>query len=409
MLSLPSGWYAGSQVTAVSSPNSTVYYTLNGDQPNQSDPVFPDSIAVSQTMSVSAKAFSSLNYLPSRVVDRTYIIDEDNHELPVISIHTDSVNLWDFNEGIYVLGPNASTDYPYFGSNFWQPWSKYSRLEVFGGDQQKLAEEHFDLEIHGGWSRGENQKSLRCDFKSRYTGKLEVPVFSQKPEILDFNNINLRNGGQHMHNSIFHDGLLSRVVNETHVDNMAYEPSILYLNGEYWGLHGIREKLDEHTIESTHGVPAESIDLLNANYALTGSQSHFFATHEALTNLSPTDPTFYALADSRIDLENYVDYFIIQTFIQNKDWIGVDWGINNIKLWRPQTETGKWRYMLYDTDGAMGTFGGDIWEDYIFIARNPSFPSEHSELFDQLLDNETFKCQFAKPLRRLAQHDFFIR
>ena len=36
------------------------------------------------------------------------------------------------------------------------------------------------------------------------------------------------------------------------------------------------------------------------------------------------------------------------------DWLGIAWGANNIKLWRPQTEDGKWNYVLYDTDGALG-------------------------------------------------------
>ena len=35
------------------------------------------------------------------------------------------------------------------------------------------------------------------------------------------------------------------------------------------------------------------------------------------------------------------------------DWLGIAWGANNIKLWRPQTEDGKWNYVLYDTDGAL--------------------------------------------------------
>ncbi|GIR59477.1 MAG: hypothetical protein CM15mP65_20580 [Crocinitomicaceae bacterium] len=62
--------------------------------------------------------------LPSSTVDRTYIINELNHELPVFSIITDDENLWDWNTGIYVAGPNAGPNYPHFGSNFWQPWSK---------------------------------------------------------------------------------------------------------------------------------------------------------------------------------------------------------------------------------------------------------------------------------------------
>ena len=52
---------------------------------------------------------------------------------------------------------------------------------------------------------------------------------------------------------------------------------------------------------------------------------------------NPNTPEFYASANNRIDLENYMDYFIAETYFQNKDWMGIEWGINNVKLWRPQT------------------------------------------------------------------------
>ena len=91
-----------------------------------------------------------------------FIINEQNHNLPVFSIITDEDNLWDWNTGIYVMGPNANVNnYPYFGSNFWEPWSKWSRMEFFDANQNKQFETQFDLEIHGGWSRAEPQKSFK--------------------------------------------------------------------------------------------------------------------------------------------------------------------------------------------------------------------------------------------------------
>ena len=52
------------------------------------------------------------------------------------------------------------------------------------------------------------------------------------------------------------------------------------------------------------------------------------------------------------------------------DWLGIAWGANNIKLWRPQTENGKWSYVLYDTDGALGYFGQSYYENYLAYAMN---------------------------------------
>ena len=53
---------------------------------------------------------------------------------------------------------------------------------------------------------------------------------------------------------------------------------VFYLNGAYWGLYGIREKIDEHYVESNHGVNSSQVDLLNRDSALSGSSNHFAET-----------------------------------------------------------------------------------------------------------------------------------
>ena len=216
-------------------------------------------------------------------------------------------------------------------------------MEFFNGNKELKAEEYLDLEIHGGWSRGESQKSFRFDFKSAYTGNLEESLFSQKPFIEDVNNINLRAGGQHLWTDKIQDGLFSRVVNDLNLDNMAYEPCLLYLNGEFWGVYAMREKMDEHYAESNHDVNSSEVDLLNSWGVLEGTDAHFIETFEVLMQASSNLSEFYQVADSRLDLESYMDYFIAETYLQNKDWMGIEWGLNNVKLWRPQTEGGKWR------------------------------------------------------------------
>ena len=394
--SLPSGWYQGAQSTSISATNSIVHFTITGDEPDQNDPIYSSPISFDLNQVIAARAFSNDNLLPSTMIDKTYFLEEDNFGLPVFSIHTDPINLWDWNEGIYVSGPNAQTNYPFFDSNFWEPWSRFSRMEFFKGAQQLLGEEHLELSIHGGWSRAEPQKSIRFNMGSDLTGRLEVPLFSQKPWIESFNNINIRSGGQHVGTDKIQDGLVSRVVNETHIDNMSYEPCILYLNGEYWGVYGIREKLDEHYIESHHGVPSEQVDLLNSFTTLVGSNDHFLNGFALLILTSPASPFYYPFFEARFDVKNYMDYFITETYIQNVDWLGIAWGANNIKLWHPQTEDGKWRYMLYDTDGALGAFGQNPSDNFLAAARDPGFPNTHSIIFDRSLENPQFKCEFAQ-------------
>ena len=399
-ISLPSGWYYNQQfVTIISDTLSQIYYTTNGDVPDTNDNIYVDSIFISSTTVLSARSFRSNTYLPSKVIDRTFIFNEDNHNLPVISIITDSLNLWDWDSGIYVLGPNADSTYPYSGANFHMPWPKWSRLEFFDKDKLKQAEEEFDLEIHGGASRYYPQKSLRLDFKSKYTGNLVYPLFSQKPYINKFNNLNLRNGGSFPAKyDRIRDGLISEITYSTNLDVMGYEPCILYLNGEFWGQYAIREKIDEHYVENNHDLNSDSIDLMNRKGALCGSDTHFVNTYDMIMNTDPNSNTFYDLISERFDLDNYIDYFIVETYLQNGDWYA---GKNNIKLWRSQNN-GRWRYVLYDVDQTF--VDNDPDKDFIDFSRNPykinsngevvDKSSMHSELFNRILINDEFNCRF---------------
>ena len=410
VLDLPSGWYqAPNQVNVSTSANATSYYTTNGDVPGVNDNVVNGPIYIYSTTVLSVRSFNpNGQMLPSAIVDRTYVIDEENHNLPVVSIITDEDNLWDWNSGIYVSGPNATTNYPYFGSNFWQPWSRKSRMEFFDASRVKQFEAQFDLEIHGGWSRAEPQKSFRIDAKSKYTGDIEYALIERKPQITSYNNFNLRNGGQHSLFDRIQDAVMSRLSEGTSIDRMGYQACIVYLNGAYWGLYGIREKFDEHYVERNHGVDKDAVQLLNREGALVGEASHFVESHQIITSTSTSAPNFVEVLSSRFDLENYIDYFVFETYIQNRDWMGIDWELNNIKLWRQDTLGATWRYMMYDTDFAFGLYGGNIYQNYIDKARNPSYPNQHSQIFDHILDNADFRCRFANRYDDLINTTFQV-
>ena len=77
------------------------------------------------------------------------------------------------------------------------------------------------------------------------------------------------------------------------------------------------------------------------------------------------------------------------------DWMGIAWGLNNVKIWRPDTTGGKWRYVLYDTDASFGYYGQNIYDNYLNYARFPTVSSQHSQIFNRILLNNEFKCQFA--------------
>lgn len=411
VFSLAPGFYSGSQTIELTSTSATaeIHYTLDGSHVDVSSPIYSDPITIDTTCVVAAKCFSSSTLLPSPMIKNTYFLDEGDFGINVISISTDPGSLWDNDTGIYVFGDSYEAWYPYFGANFWEPWEKLAHVSYYDMDGNALFEHQMMLEIHGGYSRAEDKRGFRLDFKNSLDGDLQYAIFADKPEVNTFNNLNLRNGGQHIWYSIIQDSYLARVMRNTYIDYEAYTPVHVFLNGDYWGLYEVREKADEHFVESNYGNDADDIDLLNGWTALAGSDTGFVNMYNWLMDHSVDDADFYNYFADRVDVQNYVDYYIGEIYYQNSDFGGAYWGQNNIKLYRDRTG-GKWRHIMYDMDGAMGWFGGSVWDNFIDIIRNPAGTSMNSEIFDKMLDNEEFRNyfinRFADLINTIWQNDY---
>lgn len=377
-----------------SSPTGVVRYTTNGNTPGAFSPVVPGAISPFSTTVISARTFSTGNKLPSAVVNNTYFINE-SFSLPVFSITTDSLNLWDYNTGIYVMGPNADTAYPHYGANFWQKWEKPAYAEYYNKQQEKKFESQVGLQIFGGYSRVFPQKSFELKYRKEYgAGKMPVPLIPDKPNIQSYEDVILRNGGSDNFSTHFRDAFMHNLMKSTHTDYMAYEPALMFMNGEFWGFYELRERQDEKYIENNHGISSGKVDFLSHEGSLfthSGSDTGFYNMYNYIMSANPLDPAFYTRANRMLDIENFVDYFIAETYYGNKDWVG-DW-VNNIRIWRGQEGPGKWRYMLWDVDWGMGLFSNPN-QNYLNRARYPVVPNFHSDMFNELLANTQFRNYF---------------
>lgn len=391
--SKPSGWYDSPLEIEIDNPNpeQIVRYTTNGDYPKISDPIFPElGLKFEKSTVLSLRAWNiKENSIPSGVSDFTYIIDEFTAQIPTFSIITDDNHLWGWKTGIYIDGPNASEP---FGANFWKPWSRFSRLEYFDAEGTLVLKEQIDLEIHGGHTRDRPQRSFRLDFKRAYTGNFDYPIFDDCPEIISFNNLNLRNGGNHYYRSRLQDAIFSKLARETHNLASNWCPALLYLNGKFWGLYGVRQKTDEHFIANEYLVDKKKVDLISPTAVLNGSDKDFLRGAKSLLETSPLSDSFLIAFEELFDVKNYIDYFVFETYIQNWDWLGLAGELNNVKTFRTAPDQ-PWRYLLYDTDGGFGRFDGKN-RNFIDFARNPNFPSVHSNIFDKVLLNSAFRMQF---------------
>ncbi len=243
-------------------PADTIFYTLDGSEPSRDDSIYTNPLHITEICVVRAVSLN-IHKLPGVIATNTYITRD--HTLPVFCISTNPENLWDYNTGIYVMGPNASTTNPYYGANFWMDWEKEAHMEFYDQNNVKQLDQDIGIKIFGAWSRAHAQKSLALFARREYgKGSFDYKFFRDKP-ITKFESIILRNGGNDWNYAIFRDGFVSTLVRDMDIDRMAFQPAILYLNGEYWGILNIREKVNTNYLAENHFVDPLDVNLLEDN------------------------------------------------------------------------------------------------------------------------------------------------
>ena len=395
--SLPSGFYSPGQTISVElssqHPDSEIRFTLDGTDPAPYSQLYEYPIPFQDNTVIRARSFLA-DWLPSEIESKTYIFDNPS-ELTAVFICSDPDNFFDQNSGIYAFGSNAEEEFPYFGANFWEDWERSVHFEILETNGTGYGA-NAGMKIFGGWSRGFPQKSLAI-YARNYYGPSEFdynlfPNFT----IDSYETFTLRNSGNDWESTMLRDGFITSLTNNLDIDHQQYRPAVHYINGEFWGIINIREKVNEHFVAANHNLDASDIDLLEQyGEAIHGTNIDYMNLLDYLENQDISDPLVHDAIEQWVDIESYMSYQAFQIFIDNRDWPG-----NNIKFWRDHRVGGKWRWILYDTD-----FGFGIWEPNAYTFNTLSFaldpngpgwpnPPWSTFLFRKLMENEDFKYSF---------------
>ncbi|MDR9416169.1 MAG: CotH kinase family protein [Gracilimonas sp.] len=379
---------------------SQAYFTLDGSEPTVNSPVVMDSVTI-----YSTSAFRVATFSPDfSMVTRTYFINEES-ELPVVAITTAPDNLFSAEKGIYVEGNNGTTGYCSSSPKNWnQDWERPVRLELF----EKNREEGFSIDagikIGGGCTRLYDQKSLDIYFRGDYGAKkLNYNVFEDKP-INEFDRLSLRSGGQDWYRAIIRNAAAQSMVrNRMNLGYQAFKPAAVFINGNYWGIHILREKQNEDFLESNYGYNEDEIDILKNNASVKeGSSSHYDEMITFIENNDLSVDEHYEWVAEQMDIDQYIDYQIAQIYWANGDWPG-----GNIIFWRPQEPDAKWKWLLYDVDMSMGSHSRGQFDTNMLekLAKTTNTNYEHPAwstfLFRSLLTNPKFKNKF---IQRYSMH-----
>lgn len=335
---LPQGSYDGvSSLTISFSGPGEIYYTTDCSTPSRNSKRYTGPLTISKTTVFRVAAYET-GASRSEVVNFTYLVNEGD-TLETVSIVTDPYNLWDYNYGIYADGPYISDEYPYQGANYWRNWERAASVALFEEDGSVAFYETCGLKIFGGYSRSNTKKSFACMFRGKYgASSLDYPLFGDKG-IDSYQSFVLRAGGQDAYSAKIRDEMITSLANDyLGIAVQQYRPVVLYLNGSYWGIYFIREKITDQYVAGNFNVNAE--DVVLSNWSGDDCASYVALQNYARRNdLSKQEHYDYIL--SQINEQNYMDNVIAQMWIQNVD-------LGNVKFFRaPDLE---WHWVLFDTD-----------------------------------------------------------
>ena len=393
--SLLGGFYNDSQSIELFSNNDSdiIRYTVDGSKPKINSQIYNFPIIIDSTTVIRAIAINNDN-LPSLVSTNSFFINEQ-HTVPVISISSDKEYFWNDQTGIYSVGEdyNGGVD-P--NANYTKDWERPINIEFFNNSASEYALFNIDagIKIHGGFSRNFPQKSLSIYLKSKYGYPiLNFQLFDEKN--IDIKIFVLRNGGNDWNHAMLLDRLFTSLIsNKIDIDYQSHKPSIVYINGKYWGIHNIREKIDEYYVKSNYGIDENYIDMLendpfeNGINIIEGSSENYYEIIDYIAKNDIRMIEHYNYIEDKIDMNEYINYQICQIYFANSDW-----PMNNQKYWCPRTNDGKWRWVLYDLE--MFIVKRNYMYDMLSRATeiNPN-SYDFTFLFRELLNNDFFKNTF---------------
>lgn len=416
---------------------SNIYYTRNGNDPDVNDSLYSTSVEITnisenpysisgipttplagspyfeQWMWTAPQSVYMANVfragvfrndtLTSKFISLTYFVDpamKTRYEYPVVSIITDSLNLFDDNIGIYIPGAIYGSDTLSYWpvGNFTQrgpEWEREMHISFFEPNGKQVFETSAGMRVRGFGSAGHSQKSLNIYFREEYgLKKIEAPLFRNSP-VTNYKRLIFRNGGNDFPDAHFKDAYLSSVIRSLNVEVQEYEPIVVFINGEYWGIHNMREKLDKHHFRYKYDLPKNGMNILGVcGTVKDGGIDNYFDLIDYIETHDLADDEVYAYVSEKLDIESTVDYNIAEIYFANYDW-----PCNNYSMWKSNKPGDKWKYIIYDLDFSFGngdltSYATNSLEHAVTVSGDWPTCGCANVILRNLLKNETFVNQF---------------
>ena len=414
--SVTPGIYDNAVTVAITAgEGETIRYTTDCTTPNASSEVYSGELSISKNSVIRAAAFRD-GYLSGDVATATYLFRSDgvNHALPVVTLVTDPDNLWNSKTGIYATGdrfdPDAASyadtlkSATYYQAKFATEeqvdtiWEKPAAFSLFDDNGQQVFTQNVGIRIAGSFGRGRAQKGFNVIARKEYgKGSMEYPFFENRP-YKEYKAVVLRAGAQDQNRSKIRDELASGLLEGTDINILyqAYRPTVLYLNGEYWGVYFMKEKRNRFFV-AQHENTENNVDLAigkGFKQRSYGDNSDWVSLYEYATSHDLSSAEAYAYVSERMDVDSFRDYMIAEIYNGNTDTY-------NFQYYR--LKGGKWKFIFYDFCWGFQSPGHETLD--FRMGKTPSDVCS-AKLFAAMLQNKGWRDSFCRRFGELLNTAF---
>lgn len=414
--SVTPGIYDNAVTVAITAgEGETIRYTIDCTTPNASSEVYSGELSISKNSVIRAAAFRD-GYLSGDVATATYLFRSDgvNHALPVVTLVTDPDNLWNSKTGIYATGdqfdPDAASytdtlkSATYYQAKFATEeqvdtiWEKPAAFSLFDDNGKQVFTQNVGIRIAGSFGRGRAQKGFNVIARKEYgKGSMEYPFFQNRP-YTEYKAVVLRAGAQDQNRSKIRDELASGLLEGTDINILyqAYRPTVLYLNGEYWGVYFMKEKRNRFFV-AQHENTENNVDLAigkGFKQRSYGDNSDWVSLYEYATSHDLSASDAYNYVAERMDVDSFRDYMIAEIYNGNTDTY-------NFQYYR--LKGGKWKFIFYDFCWGFQSPGHET-----LAFRMGKTPSDvcSAKLFAAMLQNKGWRDSFCRRFAELLNTAF---
>ena len=394
-------------------PNkSKIYYTLNGDDPTNESIEYKDKIILKlekETNVYPLKVVVFYNGEYSDIYQQTYIIDKDienTFRLPVISITSDSYNLYDYNNGLMVPGywydknKETTPNGQFIRGNYSNGWTKPAKIALFDASGELYLDRDIGLSISGRTSVELEVKSFVVRANYNAGEKFKLNLISNDIDVSKislsntYNTLKVKSGSQDRVKSNIKASISNRLALESNFyGGTTTNRAIMYLNGKFYGIMDIQEPASNSMIARRFSLEDSSKVV-----KIKGGEKYNFteAGIFELFNQDLNDSENRKILEEKVDIDNMILYYSLEFLMNNLDWLQ-----SNYDIWKytgnydPNNEytDGKFRFILYDVDGTFyspSRFKKDKFQ--LMTSNNPDFHND--TIFFTILSYKEYRDKF---------------